>query len=148
MASHSPEGTIKWRPEYSCGIESVDNQHQFLVGLIAEFQEAMLAGRAADHLDRLFTNLVTYTEYHFTWEEQLWRENDYGDLARHAEIHEQLRRQVLELQERFRAGKLRVGTPVFVFLRNWLLTHIQQEDREAAQCVKVDPESVGVPDGI
>jgi len=41
-------GLIEWKPAYSIGIAPIDSQHQLLVSIIRNLQEAMLEGRAKE----------------------------------------------------------------------------------------------------
>ena len=59
------------------------------------------------------------------------REHDYMDFARHKAEHDQLSRQIAELQTRWKAGRdSSLNVEVAGFLKHWLLNHIQGSDRK------------------
>ena len=86
-------------------------------------------GHRAKYADQL-EQLCNYTMDHFATEEALMQQLSYPHLARHREQHIQLSRQALELNQRFGGGELPLTTEITESLREWLLNHIQGEDRE------------------
>lgn len=67
--------------------------------------------------------LCNYTMDHFATEEALMQQLGYPHLARHHEQHILLSRQAF-------GGELPLTTEITESLREWLLNHIQGEDRE------------------
>jgi len=128
---------VSWRPEYSVHIDAIDRQHQALVALIRQLQQAMWEGRGRAFLDTLVDRLVQYANGHFRYEENMLREQGYESLAGHIEQPRILTRQVLELQHRIQTGEAVSGASVMAFLRNWLTEHIMQHDQEYAAALRI-----------
>ena len=81
-------------------------------------------------LGNILQSLIVYTATHFKDEEQLMQANGYPELTRHRTEHEKLVGQVLELQKKFQAGGGVLTSVVMNFLKDWLVTHIQGEDKK------------------
>ena len=122
---------VEWKPSFSCGVDSIDEQHKAWVGLIVNLQRAMAEGRAREEVDETIENLVFYVRYHFAWEEQWYDQHGFKGLAAHAAEHELLTRDTLQLQTRLQEGKLIAAMPLLRLLQGWLLTHIDQSDKSA-----------------
>jgi hemerythrin len=126
---------VEWKSSYCCGVESIDEQHKALVGLMVKLQRAMVQGRARQEVDETIESLVFYVRYHFAWEEQWFDQHGLKDLAAHAAEHELLTRDVLQLQTRLQEGKLIAALPLMRQLQEWLLTHIEESDKSAVASV-------------
>jgi hemerythrin len=127
---------FEWKPEFSLDVPVVDQQHEALFKLAEDLFAAMSSGMAKPMVARTLEKLVRYTQEHFTAEEKIMRVNGYPQLAAHKAQHEALTRQVLEYQKGFEADKLIITVQVLRFIRNWLETHIKQEDRKYAEFLK------------
>ena len=121
---------ITWSPKLSVGVDSIDSQHQALVGIVNRLNDAMCAGKSADVMGRLLDELITYTAGHFAHEESIMRKHAYPGFAAHKKQHDELVHTALDLQTKFKAGQTRIGIEVMRFLRTWLSEHIQGTDRE------------------
>ncbi len=125
-------GLIEWNSAFSLNIESIDSQHRMLVSIIGHLQEAMLAGRTREIVRPLFEAMHRYTKFHFDYEEKLLKENGYPGLESHRNQHAQLIASLQQLEDKYVAGSLHAGSPLMVFLRNWLFGHIGEHDKEFA----------------
>jgi methyl-accepting chemotaxis protein/hemerythrin len=63
----------------STGISEQDNQHEKLIDLIDQFNDAMQAGKSAEVLGKVLTEQVNYTVFHFGYEERLMGRHKYED---------------------------------------------------------------------
>ncbi len=127
---------VTWLPKYSVNIEAIDSQHQVLVGLIRQLQEAMSEGRGRAFQHGLAERLVDYTKQHFRFEEKLMSERGYELLADHMKQHRVLTDQVCELQQKIQNREAVSNASIMLFLRNWLTDHIMQHDQKYAQAWK------------
>lgn len=123
---------LSWQPEYSVHIEAIDAQHQVLVGMIRQLQEAMEEGRGRAFQGTLIAQLAAYTQVHFQFEEELMGARQYEGLAEHIAQHRTLTGQVCALQERVSEGQVVSNAALMLFLRNWLTDHIMQHDQKYA----------------
>lgn len=121
---------IIWSEELSVGIDSIDQQHKVLIGLINDLNSAMAIGEANEMIGDILLKLTEYTRYHFSYEEKLFEQHDYPSTARHKRHHSDLIDQISALKERFEtelSGS--VGLEIMQFLKNWLTNHIMKTDK-------------------
>ena len=121
---------MEWSPVLSVKVKKFDDQHKKLVDLLNQLHDAMKAGQGNAMLGVVLQSLITYTATHFKDEEQVMQANGYPDLARHKGEHEKLVKQVLDLQQKFQGGGSVLTLTVMSFLKDWLVTHIQGEDKK------------------
>jgi hemerythrin-like metal-binding protein len=127
---------FSWSNELSVGSEFIDNDHKKLIKLVNDFHDAMEQGRGNEVIGKVLNNLLIYTREHFRREEVEMQRISYERMALHKHEHETLLAQVVELQENFKAGKGMLSVKVSKFLRDWLLTHIQQTDKLFAAAIR------------
>lgn len=121
---------MEWSPAFSVKVKKFDDQHKKLVELLNQLHDAMKAGQGSAMLGVVLQSLITYTATHFKDEEQVMQANGYPDLAHHKAEHEKLVKQVLDLQKKFQSGGSVLTLTVMSFLKDWLITHIQGEDKK------------------
>ena len=120
----------EWTDELSVGIEEIDAQHKMLVGLVNRLYEETIAHQADSAvLEDILNQLVEYTVIHFAVEESLFRIFDYPAAEIHTHHHEELKEQVLEIQQKVKHGETTVNTELLLFLKKWLQNHILAEDK-------------------
>lgn len=119
---------IEWNSSLSVGVPSIDAQHSVLVSLLNDLHEAMLTGKAQTRTGPLLRSLVIYTRDHFATEEALMERSGYAQLQKHRAQHQALIRKVEHYALRFEHGENTLNLQLLRFLRDWLTTHIQQED--------------------
>ena len=120
---------IEWQPAFSVLVSKFDEQHKGLITLINDLHSAMQRGEGQIILGDIFNSLGDYTKNHFADEERMMQANAYPDISRHMAAHEHLLNRVIELQKEFVAGNSVLSVNVINFLRDWLTTHIQGEDK-------------------
>jgi hemerythrin len=119
--------TIEWNERMEIGVDVLDRQHRELVGLLNVLQAAPAA--SATTLNTVIASVVSYTKYHFTYEENLMRMHRWAELASHIETHRQFVGKLDELQraQRHDAGEAR---PMAAhLLTEWIVRHIVVVDR-------------------
>ena len=121
---------FKWNNSFSVGIPEMDRQHQRLVDLINQFYDALQGGRSKGIIQQTLRELVGYVNTHFSQEEVLMRQMGYPALPAHQVKHQRLVAHVQKLFEDFQAGRPVNPLNLAEFLKNWLVTHIQKEDKQ------------------
>lgn len=121
---------IVWDPQFATGVTKIDEQHQELIKLINELQDALSVGKGKEILGNVLNGVATYTPMHFRTEEEFMQKYDYPDYQSHKTIHDNLIKQVIELQGKFNSGAMFLSTEVMKFLQNWLSHHISNVDKK------------------
>jgi methyl-accepting chemotaxis protein len=124
---------MQWGPQYSINVRMFDDQHKRLIDMVNQLNDAMNSGKGFDVLKSILGGLIEYTVTHFDDEERLLTKNNYPDLAAHKKEHEALKKTAVELQQKFHGNSTALSSEVMVFLKNWLVTHIQGSDKRYAQ---------------
>lgn len=124
---------MEWSPSFSVKVKKFDDQHKKLVDLLNQLHDAMKAGEGNTMLGVVLQSLIAYTGSHFADEEKMMQANAYPDYAKHKAAHESLVKQVLDLQKKFQAGGGVLTVTVLSFLKDWLVNHIQGEDKRYGQ---------------
>jgi hemerythrin len=125
---------LTWNDSYNLKIRELDEQHKKLVNILNQLHEAMGKGQSRDVLKPLLAELVRYTETHFKNEEAYMTRFAYPEFAAHKALHDELTKKALDLKIRYDGGQTMLSVETLNFLKNWLITHIQGEDKKYSSC--------------
>ena len=121
---------IKWRDSYSVGVQKFDDEHKVLLGLINEMFVIVRKGDDVEKLSVTINKLIQYTQEHFSDEEKALEEMNYPQLEEHKKIHSRLLHDVTAYKNRIDNRDEDTILVFYHFLRDWLLTHILEEDMQ------------------
>lgn len=117
-----------WKPEYSVGVKSIDEDHQKLFNLLNQLFEAMTKGKGKEIVNDIISELERYAVSHFAREESYFRITNYSLAAQHIKEHQNFKQKVAELKKDIASNKGMVVPDVLGFLSDWLKNHIIQSD--------------------
>ncbi|MBI4292491.1 MAG: hemerythrin family protein [Betaproteobacteria bacterium] len=123
---------IQWSNKLSVNIEAIDKQHQRLIDMINELNDAMRQGKGREVAGKIIDGLVSYTRTHFTFEEKYFAQYVYPESEAHINEHKHFERKAAEFRRDFGKGKLTLSMQIINFLSDWLRTHIQGSDQKYA----------------
>lgn len=132
---------IVWNENFETGLDEVDQQHRHLVEITNRFGRILFDKNAlCKEMEEIFAELVSYTQYHFSEEENLME--TVGIDVRHVDYHKNehasFLQSVLHLYGESKLGR-DTGKPLFEFLMNWLVYHILGSDRSfGEQCTLIE----------
>lgn len=118
---------IKWRDSFSVGAPKFDKEHKVLLEILNEMFIIVRDEKGTSHLNATIDKLIQYTENHFASEEAAMEAIEYPALENHKAIHARLVKEVLQFKKQVDSGEEQ-ATTFYHFLRDWLLTHIVEED--------------------
>ncbi len=128
---------IKWQDKFSVGYEIFDNQHKELIKIINSLEELIKdkdihEDLLYDKINGIFSELLDYTVYHFTTEEEIFEEKGYELTEEHKNIHNEFVESVKEEVARFELGKNErvVALEIYNNLIDWLMNHILGTDKK------------------
>jgi len=121
---------LTWNDSYSVKVKHLDDQHKKLIDMINQLYDAMKVGKGSEVIGPVLKSLITYTQTHFSTEEQLMKLHGYPDYEIHKNEHTQLVAQVGNIKKEMDAGKMPLTQHVMNFLRDWLIKHIQGDDKK------------------
>jgi hemerythrin len=119
-----------WNDKYRTGHATVDSQHQRLFGMVNELHEAIVGGKAKEHLSKSLEALAKYCVEHFATEERLMTSQDYPGYVEHKRKHDELTSKATEIITGYQSGKLVLPVTLSQFLADWLRHHIGEEDQK------------------
>jgi len=128
-----------WDNNFNTGLAEVDAQHRRLVGLINQLASHLALGLDKIELERIFDELVAYTDYHFSTEEAIWHQylpgdsEEEGHLKGHGKFISTLFRLKAEHADKNQADNTE---DILDFLVRWLAAHILESDRHMAFIVQ------------
>ncbi|AZN36631.1 bacteriohemerythrin [Iodobacter ciconiae] len=119
---------FEWSDELSVGIQEIDEQHKVLIDLLNVLHDAIRLHHGSEASGHILGRLADYTRSHFMVEESLMRILGYPDYDEHKRCHEDLIKQMNDLQARLLGGEA-ITFELMHFLRNWLINHIMEGDK-------------------
>lgn len=119
---------MTWEQSLSVQVAELDRQHQRLIQIINSLHDAMMVGAPRPALERILSDLVSYTRFHFQTEERLMKTHCFPEFAEHAREHESLTSTVARFDEDLRSGRVAVSAPLMQFLKSSLSGHITTSD--------------------
>ena len=124
-----PAPQLEWRETYEVGVRVIDGQHREMLALVNRLLAGLHAGRDPDELVETLRELVRAAEHNVATEERLMQEHGLA-IGHHAEEHARLLDAIRHFDLRLdRAG---IGESAR-WLREWLLGHIDEDDRPFAE---------------
>ena len=123
---------ISWSSALETGIRTIDLQHEELIGMINELDDACLARRGKAMLEDVMQRLNNYVTFHFATEEALMAglAQAEGHTAEHRQQHRLFIEQVGMLRAKAEHEYDETMSALVSFLNNWLYQHILKTDRE------------------
>ena len=121
---------IEWNENLSVNVDEIDAQHQQLVGLINDLNDAMREKRAKEALGGIIDSLTDYAVRHFSTEENYFEKFEYPETRVHKKEHNNFVEKVAIFKKGFDEGKVLLSIDVIDFLKDWLINHIQGSDKK------------------
>ncbi|MDH5756746.1 MAG: bacteriohemerythrin [Nitrospinota bacterium] len=121
---------INWFDEFAVNVAEMDGQHVKIFALIGRLRRGVEEKNERAAVEEVLLDLLDYTQKHFSREEQIMKEHEYPNLAKHKAEHSWLLAEVLDRKKKFeQEGNLK-ATELGAFLYNWLKDHIAITDKE------------------
>ena len=122
---------MTWSEKISVGVAELDEDHKKLVAMLNQLFDAINSGHGKESLGKTLDELIAYAVMHFAHEEKFFAQTGYPDAAAHRQEHEKFKRQVLEVQQKCKnGGSGTLSLELMNFLKNWLVDHIQGNDKK------------------
>jgi len=121
---------ITWDASFSVKVEMIDKQHQMLVQMVNELNNAMLNGNEKETIGKLINKLITYAAMHFAREEHYFDTLGYPETDVHKRQHDEFEKKVSAFEADFKADRQSLSQDIMQFLSNWLVEHIKGSDKK------------------
>ena len=120
---------IDWHERYEVGVAVIDGQHREMLELVNRLLAGLHTGREHEELVETLRELVRATEHNIATEERLMQEHGLSPLH-HADAHTRLLEAIRRFDLRLDPQGLAASAS---WLREWLLGHIDEDDRPFAE---------------
>lgn len=123
---------ITWSTELETGIRAIDRQHEELIGMLNELDDAHLAGHSPHLLDDVLQRLAGYIAFHFSTEEALLTTLPESDAhaGEHLLQHRCFIEQIAALRQTAGRDGRQAMSELLAYLNGWLYEHILKTDRQ------------------
>lgn len=125
-----------WDQSLAVEIAEIDEQHKVLVGLLNKLHKAMREGKGSEVISAVLCELLEYTDFHFSTEENYFAKFKYPSAKRHTIAHDALRKKVAGFKSKYDNGELKITIDVMFFLKDWLKKHIMESDKRYVPFLK------------
>ena len=122
---------IDWEDKYRINVAEVDRQHKGLFDILNRLHQSVISGEDMSMHSVILDDLIDYTVEHFATEEKMFKETGYPGYENHKEVHDDLTRQAVNIQNEFRNDNATISFDLLDFLNEWLTTHTLGLDQEA-----------------
>ncbi len=126
---------LNWQDQFSIGVPFVDQQHRFLVNLINRIH-AGIESSDAETLAEALLDMKTYAHIHFQEEETFMEQEGYPEIQTHRKQHEAFLQTTETFLNELEEHPLAIGPEAGIYLRSWLIEHIQVQDRAYATYIQ------------
>jgi hemerythrin-like metal-binding protein len=123
---------LNWSDALSVNIKELDQQHQCLIEIINKLHDSMKSGKGDSVIGPILSDLLSYTQFHFSTEEKYFQQFAYPHGLMHKKQHNDLTKKAKDLKVDFDKGKITISIEVMNFLKDWLKDHILGSDKQYA----------------
>jgi hemerythrin len=128
------ENICEFSDEYCLGHDLIDNEHRQLFKLIDKANRLVRDGVDEAHIDELmaiFAELKTYTEYHFSDEEEYMESIHYEGLEAQKRAHSAFISKIADIRkEDVENNPQEYMQSMVEYLLGWLINHILYTDKK------------------
>jgi len=131
---------LEWKEEYSLGIETIDNQHKKLLGMINALSDLRVTDDLREVSMKVINDMKEYTIYHFKTEEEYFEKFNYEDKDAHKKIHDAFVAKIGDFADELSKTPdediIQFTYKLLDYLQDWLIDHIMGTDRKYAELFK------------
>jgi hemerythrin-like metal-binding protein len=125
---------LEWQPEYSVGVEEIDDQHKEFVRMMNEFETSLSLGYTDNLVYQVLDRLEAYAIHHFATEEMYFAKFRYDNTQEHINEHTFLLDHIKNLKAKHVVDEIKLGRELIDFLQDWLINHIISSDKQYTKC--------------
>lgn len=129
-------GFATWRDEYAIGVPEIDAQHRALFAAVEDLHTAFMHNQDGLKVAQIIDFMDGYARSHFRTEEALLESAEMPDLEGHIQNHRVFFEQVEDYLGRTQSNTRLLSMEVLHFLRDWLIAHVTETDRDVAKYLK------------
>ena len=124
---------MKWKEEYSVGLQEIDDQHMKLLDMFTAVEKSIESAESWNDVHIGLMGLKSSASIHFTVEQALMRMFGFDGLARHIVTHQYFFDKLAEMERRSLGNSTKHET--VEFLADWFKDHMCTTDKEYADYI-------------
>ncbi|HET6932432.1 MAG TPA: hemerythrin family protein [Candidatus Acidoferrum sp.] len=110
------------------GEKSIDAEHDLQMQLLDSLSQAIQRGGELSPMKYILEQFIEFSDMHFLSEQLVMRLHGYPGYEPHLEEHTRLMKKVREIRSNLLQGENAPSLVLVQELRQWLMSHIAQED--------------------
>lgn len=119
---------VEWNDYLSVNVDEIDAHHKKLIEIINKLYQAMIDGTSESVMKSILVELIEYTKYHFSTEENIMEEYGYSQIDEHKEMHKAFVTNLADACSRYQVEKIPIDKEILDYLKDWLINHILKTD--------------------
>jgi hemerythrin len=119
---------LQWKPEFSVGIDAMDDEHREMIDLINETYQRLASDSDSDQVEECLGEIFNTISMHFALEEKMMRNANYAEFQAHKEDHEDLLDRLRDLMDEFVDDPKAGATQLEQSLSDWFGDHFSTFD--------------------
>lgn len=124
--------SFSYDKRFATGVASIDDEHSKLFSLMEEIRSSLSLGKGRQVIGTVLRDLLNYTRTHFVNEESLMQRFGYPEYEHHKKLHDEFVEVVVKATRDYIDGKTIPVVKIKELLFDWLVEHIQQQDKRMA----------------
>jgi len=132
---------LKWKDEYSVGVDEIDNQHKEFIDILSQMYSAIYSHQIEEKMPGLLKLLEHHTVIHFATEERYFEKYHYPEGNDHKGEHRLLEQKARDYIARYTPNNTQLLFELLDFLEDWFVIHSEGHDLKYGEYFK----KIGVP---
>lgn len=117
---------VKWKDEYSVGVDEIDNQHKKLLEMLNSLFQAIVEKKSKEGISKVLEEMVDYVDFHFKCEENYTK--PHPNFKEHRMEHWEFVKTTMGFLKKFDKNQEISAQEILDFLVDWLTKHITGTD--------------------
>jgi hemerythrin len=119
---------LTWKPEFSLGIESIDDEHRQMIDMINDVYKQMLNCSEIERPELFLSDIYIAVAAHFAHEERMMVKAKYHEYKEHRADHESLLVELRDIMESYLKDPEGAQDNLRTGLTNWFTGHFSTFD--------------------
>lgn len=127
---------IDWNDEISTNIKEIDDQHKSWIEIHNKMHDVLTDENFVEAEKTALETLLAMLDYsrvHFSYEEGYMHRINYPGLIEHRRLHKDFDNRIYQSYRDMLDGKIVLNSTILKMIKNWLIEHIQTEDKKIAR---------------
>lgn len=126
---------LQWYSWFEIGNERIDSEHRIFLNLIHSVEDSF-NNKASEKISRAISELLKYTDFHFSSEENIMLDYSYPEYSNHKKLHDTLLAELGKYAVSVKNGDVSIERMI-TFLYNWFASHTINEDLKLSAHIKL-----------